>query len=385
MAQSDIDLALQDLEKTRIKSLLFCIIPFCVLTGFSFLLKYLIQHFTNPGVVGTVLIFLFPLFLALILSASVMYPYKDQFRKNIVPKLMSSFFSRSTFSPGKHLNAVETFKSNMFITDSYAGNDYYGLFTIKEQECSVLAEMVRIGVGKHNVGSSHRWLTKSGNGGFHGLFIKIDLPELRPDFSSKEENFVVMPHGRSLSEDISSVTLTIAYNPNIERETWAQMSSFAYKDNPKVFKTVKRLIDSQIQKMEDSQKVQSFVQSYLEKHELTDNLQLIWQASEQVPVEDSEFNSHFVAYAKTPEAKRLIQNSMFRHKFMEIREKWKLPMYFSVQGTKCYVAFSKKNDLFCPSIWVPLNKKTETRLKSDVEELLSLIRSAVSIANAVVL
>jgi len=36
--------------------------------------------------------------------------------------------------------------------------------------------------------------------------------------------------------------------------------------------------------MEDSQKVQSFVQSYLEKHELTDNLQLIWQASEQVPL-----------------------------------------------------------------------------------------------------
>jgi hypothetical protein len=379
MVQTDLVQALREVEKYRVNSLLFCLIPFGALLGFSFLLRYIIQFFAKPGIVGIVAIFLFPLFLAFILSASVVQPYKDKFRKDLIPKLISGFYPKIVFLPDKHLKTIDICKSSVFIADAFEGFTGEGLLEINSDGYNARAELIHASI-------SNRWYRSSGkqgltkhqgnpHSGFSGFFSIIDLAESNPDFSGKEVSFVVIPCGSSLSKDISAVALTMNFDPDPEKESWTQEVSVSEKETPQSG-ALKYLQRNSILKK---------AHSLLEKKELTEKLQLIWQASEQVPVEDSEFNSHFVAYAKTPGAIRLIQNSIFRHKFIEIRDKWKFPMYFSVQGTKCYVAFSRKDDLFCPSIWAPLNEKTETQLKNDIEELLSLIRSAVSIANAVVL
>jgi hypothetical protein len=378
MIEIDINQALREVEKYRINSLLFCLIPFGVLLGFSFLLRYIIQLFAKPGIVGTVVIFLFPLFLAFILSASVVQPYKDKFRKDLIPKLISGFFPKIAFLPDKHLKTIDVCRSSMFIADAFEGFTGEGLLEINSDGYNAQAELIHTFI-------SNRWYRSSGkqgltkiqgnpHSGFSGFFSIIDLAESNLAFSGKEVSLVVMPRGSSLSKDISAVALTMNFDPDPEKESWTQEVSVSEKETPQSG-ALKYLQRNSIFKK---------AHSLFEKKEFAEKLQLVWQASEQVVVEDTEFNNRFIAYAKTPDATGLVQNSMFRHKLVEIRNKWDYPTYFSIQGTRCYVAFAKKNDLFVPSIWVPINAKVESRIKNTIEELSSLIRSTVSLAHSIV-
>jgi Protein of unknown function (DUF3137) len=374
MESFDIESSLKALEKERRTLLLRSIIPFVLAIGFSFLLRYVLQRFFNIGIVGTVFVFFFPLGFAYVMMAFITYPFMKKYKREIVSKYIESRFPSLTFSPRTHFHEIEICKSNMFISDGYNGLNRQGILATRLEGYKAQAELISLNVDDlRNNGK----ITASGDAGFNGLLVCLESDKPTVNDTDGGSNFVIMPRSRALAPNISTVILPILYDQRDESRGMYQPPecSILFKNGGK---DIPEFANKMMNKIIPPEKLQALCLA----KDLPDKIQLVWQASEEVQVEDKDFCENFVAYAKNQNGKNVVLNSFFRHKLLEIKNIQKKDFYFSLTGGKCYAAFSEWDNLFVPGIWTPVNSKTELRIKNEIENLISLINSATALAKA---
>ena len=351
---------LLEFEKARIHSLLFCLLYFVIAVGISFLLRFIIGLFTPVNIIGSILIFIPILFLAFILTADPVQTYQVNFKKGLLKECVPRSIPSFLYMPEKDINKLEFILSGLFITtvSDFQSNGIaegkLGDFFIRFSDVEAFRSVKKRRTGKTGQSTSEI-LDQNEISVFKGFFVVL---ENQSDLSSNlntDWRVSLLPRKKSLISYANS--MSIIYNP--------AESTIEYYNALKNRVERNRFENNQFPSVERLP---------------AGTYEISRSDSEEVAVDDPEFNKHFIAYAKDENARKLLQNQLLRQKLVEISDTWKDDIYLSLSTTRCYVAFCYKKNFLSPNIIVPLKRKMELKITENMENLALAIKTASIIA-----